>query len=276
MPTLELRVRAVRRRRPPSRSRAPRAPRSIGQEFARELIAMLREAQAEAAPLLEAAVRRMAAPEGSPTLARADAVDPVVEGQVRGIRVILTEKFSSKNTRPAVLRARRKVGKFNSRDLSRILRVDVSADLGLEAVVSEFVRENLRLVRGMTDRVSRELEQALTVNVGMRHEDLAKLVAERFQVGESRAAVIARDQTLKVNAKLHRIRQQSAGVTKYQWVSSGDERVRDEHVEADGQVFSWAVPPAVTGGYHPGEDIFCRCTALPILPGSPEDLAESD
>lgn len=192
--------------------------------------------------------------------------DPVVSEVIRKIRVTLTEAFSERNTSPEILRSLRTVAGFNSRELSRVLRVDVPADLGMREVTAQFVRENLRLVRGMADKAGREVEGVLTGGIGVRAEDLAAAVAERFQVAESRAALIARDQTLKVNGFLTRTRQQAAGVTEYEWVSSKDERVRPEHAEADGNVYRWDTPPAETGGFHPGEDINCRCTANPILP----------
>lgn len=78
----------------------------------------------------------------------------------------------------------------------------------------------------------------------------------------SRAKLIARDQTSKMNGAFNQARQTSLGIDRYVWQTSGDERVREEHQANDGQVFSWNDPPA-TG--HPGEDINCRCVAVPYF-----------
>jgi len=45
---------------------------------------------------------------------------------------------------------------------------------------------------------------------------------------------------------------------KYIWVTTGDEKVRPEHEELDGQVRSWYDDP------HPGEEFGCRCYAEPV------------
>ncbi len=44
----------------------------------------------------------------------------------------------------------------------------------------------------------------------------------------------------------------------YIWRTRGDNKVRSEHAERDGKVFSWGYPPE---GGHPGEAPNCRCTA---------------
>lgn len=105
-------------------------------------------------------------------------------------------------------------------------------------------------------------------NIGLRVEDLKKQLQERGSVSESRAELIARDQTLKVNGAITEIRQRSAGVDSYVWSTSLDERVREEHAALEGQTFSWSSPPSVG---HPGQDYQCRCVAVPVIPGL-EDL----
>lgn len=103
--------------------------------------------------------------------------------------------------------------------------------------------------------------------IGMSVEDLKDLLFERGNVSESRAELIARDQTLKLNGALNEIRQTNAGVKRYTWSTSGDERVRPDHASLDGQECSWDDPPleGIDGEkLHPGEDIQCRCVALAI------------
>lgn len=104
---------------------------------------------------------------------------------------------------------------------------------------------------------------------GSRWEDLRDALLERGGVSESRAELIARDQTLKLNGAINQAHQRSVGVEAYIWSTSGDERVRDSHADLDGKTFAWSAPPEPG---HPGEDFQCRCVALPII----ADLAEFD
>lgn len=48
---------------------------------------------------------------------------------------------------------------------------------------------------------------------------------------------------------------------RYTWHTVGDERVRDDHADRQGETFRWGQPPE---GGHPGEDYNCRCWAVPI------------
>ncbi len=100
-------------------------------------------------------------------------------------------------------------------------------------------------------------------NFGLRVEDLKSKLLERGDVSESRAELIARDQTLKLNGQITATRQQAAGVDRYVWSTSGDDRVRESHAEKEGQTFEWSNPPADTG--HPGQDFQCRCVAIPVV-----------
>jgi SPP1 gp7 family putative phage head morphogenesis protein len=108
-----------------------------------------------------------------------------------------------------------------------------------------------------------------SVTAGLRWEDLRDKLLETGDVWESRAELIARDQTLKLNGAINRSRQQAAGVTSYVWSTSGDERVRDTHAELDGKTFDWGAPPEPG---NPGEDFQCRCVALPIIADLQEEF----
>lgn len=96
---------------------------------------------------------------------------------------------------------------------------------------------------------------------GTRHEELAVQIAERFDVGRSRATLIGRDQTNKLNGRLMEADFEAAGQPAYIWRTSRDERVRPTHVALEGTIQSWASPPSVG---HPGQDIQCRCTPAPV------------
>ena len=98
---------------------------------------------------------------------------------------------------------------------------------------------------------------------GKTPKELTELLMERGDVWKSRASLIARDQTLKLNSAITKERHQNAGITEYIWSTSQDSRVRPEHADLEGTQHSWDVPPEPG---HPGEDFQCRCCAIPIFP----------
>lgn len=109
---------------------------------------------------------------------------------------------------------------------------------------------------------------------GLRWEALADQLKAEGLKSASRAELIARDQTGKLNGAINKASQQSAGVTQYKWATTGDDRVRTSHDDVNGNTYDWAGEGAPDIG-HPGDDYQCRCTALPILPGD-EDYQEPD
>jgi SPP1 gp7 family putative phage head morphogenesis protein len=129
---------------------------------------------------------------------------------------------------------------------------------------------NLALIQSVPAQVVDQIRQQITqaVSQGTSLRTLKGIVAERLGVADSRAELIARDQIAKLNADLTQRRQRAIGVTRYQWQTVGDERVRTSHRAHDNRFFDWSKPPAGTG--HPGHDVRCRCRASPVLPGMTE------
>lgn len=114
------------------------------------------------------------------------------------------------------------------------------------------------------------------IATGARHETVAKLLEKRLGVTESHAKLLARDQISKIVSDFEQERQTRAGITRYEWRTLNDGRVRERHEELRGKIFSWDDPPIInekTGERgHPGDDYQCRCYASPIF----EDLDEDD
>jgi SPP1 gp7 family putative phage head morphogenesis protein len=138
-----------------------------------------------------------------------------------------------------------------------------NTDVGIQADIQAARERNIRLIEN-AHRVYAAQVKAIVEDpgtIGARVETIRDRIIERGEVSESRAELIARDQTLKLNAQITATRQIRSGVESYQWSTSGDDRVRDEHAALDGQTFSWLAPPSVG---HPGEDFQCRCVAIPV------------
>jgi SPP1 gp7 family putative phage head morphogenesis protein len=136
------------------------------------------------------------------------------------------------------------------------------------SVVKTRIKENSDLIKSLSGDFKEQAREAIheTLLEGNNTESLRAKLEHIEGVTESRAKLIARDQTQKVFSDLNQARQRDIGVKGYFWRGTNDGRERDTHIENNDKRFTWDNPPAETG--HPGEDIQCRCTADPDL----EDL----
>lgn len=137
--------------------------------------------------------------------------------------------------------------------------------LNVSTEISAATAVNVNLIKSLPSQYL-DKTRSLVLNgaaQGRRHEDLAGDIQKQLNVSETRAKLIARDQMAKVNASITEAKQQALGITEYEWSTAGDERVRESHADNDGKTFRWDSPPAETG--HPGDDVNCRCVAIPII-----------
>lgn len=134
-------------------------------------------------------------------------------------------------------------------------------DPAQNGLITTWRQTNVHLIRSISDDLLPEVTKILNESTDIRGD-----LIERFGVAASRADLIARDQTLKLNGQITQHLQTDAGITRYRWNTSHDERVRPEHQELDGTEQEWSAPPDTgNGNNHPGGDIQCRCVAIPIL-----------
>lgn len=152
----------------------------------------------------------------------------------------------------------------NSRKAMGSLGLDVRGQLGPH--LDQFREWNQSLIKSAARDYMSDIAGVLDDpdTWGLRIEEIQALLVERGNVSESRAKLIARDQTQKLNANVNQFRQRNAGVSEYEWSTSLDERVREEHMANEGQTFTWGNPPPSTG--DPGDDVNCRCVAIPVIP----------
>ncbi|MGN6701474.1 MAG: phage head morphogenesis protein [Burkholderiaceae bacterium] len=131
----------------------------------------------------------------------------------------------------------------------------------------QWTAENVRLIKSIPDAYMGDVERIIRngVMAGQSNATIVRQLRDAAGVSERKAKLIAADQIGKANAALTMYRQMDLGVDRYKWMSSHDSRVRPSHRAADGNVYDWKTPPAVTGGHHPGTAIRCRCWAKPIL-----------
>jgi SPP1 gp7 family putative phage head morphogenesis protein len=146
-----------------------------------------------------------------------------------------------------------------------LVKRNLLIDKGVNATFEQAVNMNVALIKTIAPQYLEQVENAIYTGLrtGADGSSLKKMVMDINGQNYNRAKLIARDQLQKFNAALAQSRQQAIGIDGYIWRTSGDERVRESHMQNDGQRFSWNAPPAETG--NPGEDINCRCTAEPDL-----------
>jgi SPP1 gp7 family putative phage head morphogenesis protein len=176
-------------------------------------------------------------------------------------------KYTRKQAGVAYDRMAAQVNKQNARGVTLLGITPVAAGVG--GILEQAREANIALVVNAGRVYAGDVRNIFSdpANVGLRVEVLQAKLVERGNVSESRAALIARDQTLKLNAALTKHRQTAAGVDQYRWSTSKDERVRPGHAELEGELFDWSDPPDTGDGElnHPGEDYQCRCLAIPYI-----------
>lgn len=166
------------------------------------------------------------------------------------------------------------VNKQNKESFARIVPIQTK-DFGVDKAIDEAREANISLITEASEDYLEQISDVVAeaYEDGWRVERLMDEIIKRGGVSESRAELIARDQTLKLNAGVTRIRMQNAGIERYEWSTSLDDRVRPEHEDLEGLEFSWDDPPEPG---NPGEDYQCRCVAVPILPDDSDDEESED
>lgn len=250
-------------------------PTLIANEYARALIRLLTRAENAYKPLLHE-LPALLAPE------RSDGRFDAASGAAARVRRLA--RAAAEETRKAIRDSdiealARKFGAQTSTHQRVQLGRQVKAALGVDPILkepglaqasTEFLHENVALIRTIPERLHGDVEALVqrAVSSSQPSPKLAKHIEERFGVGHRHARLIARDQISKYSSKLNHARQKELGVEKFVWRSMSDERVRDWHRdELDGNTYSYAKPPDNEDGEPvlPGDDIQCRCYAEGIF-----------
>lgn len=133
--------------------------------------------------------------------------------------------------------------------------------------------ENISLIKSIASEHLTEVEGLVMRSVA-RGRDLGYLTKElqaRYGITRRRAALIARDQNNKATSAMTAARQKSLGITEGIWMHSHAGKVpRPDHVAANGKRFDirkGIYMPSVGKEVMPGEEINCRCTWRPVIPG---------
>jgi len=189
----------------------------------------------------------------------------------KSMRVQVTQSLSTKKLKEVALKRGITVNAKNKEALARQIKsvstVDIFAgkDKWLKPVMKSFVSENVSLIQNVGAQALKRASTTISMGVqrGWTLKQITKELQKTAKFSQNKAKLIARDQVASLNGQITKIRHKEVGINKYIWSTSLDERVRDSHLDKEGEVFSWNSPPPDTG--HPGEDINCRCVAIPAI-----------
>lgn len=163
--------------------------------------------------------------------------------------------------------------------------IDIAGDFGLPMVfetdsplITELMSERAqRFAKKISDTTYNQLKQSLLEGflAGESESKLAERVNDVMTLAKrQRAQTIARTETFSVVNQAHIETYRMNGIEWKEWLTAGDERVRDMHVAADGQITKLDDYFNVGGEYlmYPGDPngspeniINCRCVSLPVI-----------
>jgi len=160
--------------------------------------------------------------------------------------------------------------------ISMLSRVGVEDAVLAEAAASSrmaatiAVRRNVELIsdlRGATyDAIAGVLTDPIAQSLSLN--SLATHLQRALQVPIGKAEFWATDQTLKLHADITESRSAEAGIDGYIWLTSDDERVREEHDILNETEQRWDSPPVAGRNgerANPGQWYRCRCGSYPIV-----------
>lgn len=274
---LQIRIFAAFGGRPPRRGKRPPKqlyPHNAEMTYLQHILSIMRDCHELVSkvvmPELTAILNDARRTQGHADSARAD--DDYTDEVKRIFETVRREARAKIGQRPKVIatEAEGQIQRFNreqvAKQIKSVIGVDVlQAEPYLQPLAKAFVAQNVSLIESIPSRYFDELEGLVlqAARSGRRSEALAQDLEDRYDVSESRAKLIARSETAKLNGQITQVRQTNLGVEEFVWRTSEDERVRPSHAALDGKTFEWKDPPASEG--IPGEAPNCRCTAEPVL-----------
>ena len=278
--TIRLRRPPLRRRRPMPR---PRQPDHIRLAY---FAALRRHVLLPAKRLVEERIiselpsivsaAGVARARGGRTDADPGDVDPIM----KGIAIDFEDYVSTDDFEDLAQSFADATSEFQRQQLAQQLRAAVGvevpiADPHLGPMIETFTATNVALIKSIPSRYFEQVETKLMTDVsaGKRWEQIADDLEQRFEVSESTARLIARDQVGKFFGALNQVRQKDLGIEGFIWRTMKDNRVREEHEELEGERFTWNDLPSEGA---PGDAVNCRCWAEPDVQSVVDDLSDED
>ncbi len=140
-----------------------------------------------------------------------------------------------------------------------------------EDIKHEYSLRMDKWIKDWTEHEIKTLRRKVEENLreGLRADSLIKEIKRMKGVSDRKAKFLAHQETSIYVSEMRQSRMSDIGIVKYQWSTSRDERVRDDHMRLHGMIFEYSNPPITnrtTGARNnPGEDYGCRCVDIPII-----------
>jgi HK97 family phage portal protein len=157
---------------------------------------------------------------------------------------------------------------------SIIQELDLNLDFNfLAPQAQKFLQEKMFEIADLVDEpVAKALRASLDegIRLGESVDKIADRVESVFDVERMRARRIARTEVAESFNGGRFATMKEAGIEKIEWLSARDNRVRDSHVDVDGEVivlgdrFSNGLLYPLDPAGPPEEIVNCRCVSLPV------------
>lgn len=159
--------------------------------------------------------------------------------------------------------------KMVNRTLGLNLLEDYYSGSFYQGMLDKWVFDNVELIRTIPHESLGKMKEIVyqAYMDGKPTTSIVKEIQRQYGRDKRHARLIARDQVAKLNAAITQHQQTDAGISRYKWSDSRDERVRNSHRKLNGRIFQWDDPPETEAGRrcHPGQDYQCRCCALAVF-----------
>lgn len=133
-------------------------------------------------------------------------------------------------------------------------------DSNMDEVRRLYVENSLERINWEQDYIKRKVLKRIT-DYAMNRTDSLKLddlTKTAFEQGDHMARLFARDQMARFNKACTLATFTSAGVTKVQWLTANDGRVRETHRQLNRKIFDVNNLPEEINDYN------CRCGLVPV------------
>lgn len=126
----------------------------------------------------------------------------------------------------------------------------------LQAPIERAARANALLIKDIGEKAARDVEALVqdAVSRGLGAEHLRPLLQRRLDVTRTRAALIARHQTARLESELSVIRGEAAGAEAFEWLRTHSAHPRKDHLDQVGKIYPLSHRPL------PREEINCQCS----------------
>jgi hypothetical protein len=170
-----------------------------------------------------------------------------------------------------------------TKENNNLSKISISdSELILNKIVRSWAITNSKLIKSIPQNLLNDVSRIIYTGF-QENWTVTKIKFElknTFDITESRAALIARNEISKLNTALVRYEHKALGIKNYVWISRKDNKVRQSHAVLDNKVCSWVNPnifknsikdkwlkKSSIGGDQKqvGEAFGCRCEAKGII-----------